>query len=265
MHDSGYRKRTLWTLGFAAAAVLYILSSGGCDFGAEKKLGETDEPFYVRAQEELRKGNIQDALGLFLKVTEKRRDAAESHLELGRIYLTKLDNPIRSIYHFEKYIELKPNSPSSPMVRQMIGTAQKKFATSLPESPFENNFRRIELEDLLRRVQKENLDLKQKLNVAHSIIDKLESSQRVVVSKDATFAYSPPQRPPRRAEHSASNNRERREIPATYTAQPGDSLSSISRRVYGTPNRWLDIFKANRDRMSTPESLRVGQTLRIPR
>ena len=177
MHGSRYKKRTLWTLGFAFMVVLYILSAGGCDFGSKESIKETDESYYVRAQEELRKGNIQGALGLFLKVTEKRTDAAESHLELGRIYLTKLDNPIRSIYHFEKYLELKPNSPSSPMVRQMIATAQKKFAASLPESPFENNFRRIELEDLLQKVQKENLDLKQKLSAAHSIIDKLEASQ----------------------------------------------------------------------------------------
>ncbi len=263
MHGSRYKKRTLWTLGFAFMVVLYILSAGGCDFGSKESIKETDESYYVRAQEELRKGNIQGALGLFLKVTEKRTDAAESHLELGRIYLTKLDNPIRSIYHFEKYLELKPNSPSSPMVRQMIATAQKKFAASLPESPFENNFRRIELEDLLQKVQKENLDLKQKLSAAHSIIDKLEASQRVSVSRDTASARSQ-QRAPRRVETS-SDRREAREIPSTYTAQPGDSLSSISRRVYGTPNRWLDIFKANRDRMSTPESLRAGQVLRIPR
>ena len=57
----------------------------------------------------------------------------------------------------------------------------------------------------------------------------------------------------------------KKDIPPTYTVQPGDTLSNISRKVYGTTGRWRDIFKANRDRMATPESLKPGQSLRIPR
>ena len=53
-------------------------------------------------------------------------------------------------------------------------------------------------------------------------------------------------------------------VPRSYTVQSGDSLSSISRKVYGTPSRWIDIYQANRDRMSSENALRVGQALRIP-
>ncbi len=38
---------------------------------------------------------------------------------------------------------------------------------------------------------------------------------------------------------------------------------SISRKFYGTPNRWREIFSANRDKMSAPESLKPGMELRI--
>ena len=51
----------------------------------------------------------------------------------------------------------------------------------------------------------------------------------------------------------------------SYTVQPGDTLSSISKRFYGTSNRWRQIFKANRDRLASPESLSQGQTIRLPR
>jgi nucleoid-associated protein YgaU len=52
--------------------------------------------------------------------------------------------------------------------------------------------------------------------------------------------------------------------PRSYTVKSGDSLSSISRTVYGTPSRWIDIYQANRDRLSSENALKVGQDLRIP-
>ena len=53
-------------------------------------------------------------------------------------------------------------------------------------------------------------------------------------------------------------------MPRSYTVQSGDSLSSISRKFYGTPSRWIDIYQANRDRLASENALRVGQDLRIP-
>ncbi|MBR4597204.1 MAG: LysM peptidoglycan-binding domain-containing protein, partial [Opitutales bacterium] len=50
-----------------------------------------------------------------------------------------------------------------------------------------------------------------------------------------------------------------------YTVQVGDTLSSISRKVYGNSNKWREIFNANREKLSTPQSLKPGQTLIIPR
>lgn len=273
------RAKMLLTLAFAALACLYVLSAGGCDFGKAEVVKETSEPHFLRGQEELRRGNISEALSAFLKVSEKRRDAPESHFELGRIYLEHMNDPNTAIYHFKKYLELKPNSPSSPMVRQMIETAQKKFAASLPESPFDSNIRRIELEEILQKQQKENLELKQKLAAAIATIDRLEATQNVRVEpraqrRSAVAAASAQQHQaeqPRRAEQAAQNSASARvptvsrDIPSTYVVQAGDTLSSISRKIYGTPNKWRDIFSANRDRLATASSLKPGQTLKIPR
>jgi nucleoid-associated protein YgaU len=49
-----------------------------------------------------------------------------------------------------------------------------------------------------------------------------------------------------------------------HTVADGDSLSRISLRYYGTPNRWQDIFNANRDVLQGSSTLRVGMQLRIP-
>lgn len=50
----------------------------------------------------------------------------------------------------------------------------------------------------------------------------------------------------------------------TYTVQPGDSLSVISERVYGSASQYMKIFEANRDQLSDPNKIQAGQKLKIP-
>ena len=50
----------------------------------------------------------------------------------------------------------------------------------------------------------------------------------------------------------------------TYTVQPGDTLSKISKEVYGKPAEYMKIFDANRDVLSDPNKINPGQTLKIP-
>lgn len=50
----------------------------------------------------------------------------------------------------------------------------------------------------------------------------------------------------------------------TYIVVSGDSLSKIAQKFYGHANRWREIFEANRDRISNPDLITVGQVLRIP-
>jgi len=50
-----------------------------------------------------------------------------------------------------------------------------------------------------------------------------------------------------------------------YVVEYGDTLSDIAERFLGSPNRYSEIYEANRDRISAPDQLRVGKALRIPR
>jgi nucleoid-associated protein YgaU len=50
----------------------------------------------------------------------------------------------------------------------------------------------------------------------------------------------------------------------TYVVRRGDTLGKISQRFYGTGARYMDIYEANRDRLSSPSNITVGQTLLIP-
>lgn len=50
----------------------------------------------------------------------------------------------------------------------------------------------------------------------------------------------------------------------THTVAQGDSLSRLSQRYYGTPNRWQEIYQANSEVLQNSSTLRIGQQLRIP-
>jgi LysM domain len=50
----------------------------------------------------------------------------------------------------------------------------------------------------------------------------------------------------------------------SYTVQPGDTLSVISKRFYGDANQYQKIFEANRDQLDNPDHIKSGQQLKIP-
>lgn len=44
----------------------------------------------------------------------------------------------------------------------------------------------------------------------------------------------------------------------------GDTLSGLAKKYYGSAGKYMKIFEANRDQLSDPNLIRVGQKLRIP-
>ncbi len=57
---------------------------------------------------------------------------------------------------------------------------------------------------------------------------------------------------------------EARPAEKTYVVQPGDTLSGIAKKVYGSSAQWERLAAANQDRLPDPAKLRAGITLRVP-
>ena len=51
---------------------------------------------------------------------------------------------------------------------------------------------------------------------------------------------------------------------AVHTVEKGESLSKIAKHYYGDLMKYKEIFAANRDQLSDPDSIEVGQVLTIP-
>ena len=50
----------------------------------------------------------------------------------------------------------------------------------------------------------------------------------------------------------------------TYTVAAGDSLSKIAKNFYGNAGQYMKIFDANKDKLTDPDKIKVGQELVIP-
>ncbi|QDT34295.1 LysM peptidoglycan-binding domain-containing protein [Thalassoglobus polymorphus] len=99
-----------------------------------------------------------------------------------------------------------------------------------------------------------------------------QNSQAVVISPDAGIAeILPAENPDRPKVKEIVPTPARKPDPKshagvqTYRVQPGDTLSGISMKTFGSYSRYLDIYEANKDQLNSPDDLRLGQELRIPR
>lgn len=260
--------------------VVGILLQGCWQMGNVDVIAETEEKHYQRAQRLLREGREQEALSAFLKVVEKRQDAPESHLEAGRLYASYIGDPLAAIYHYRKFLELKPHGKQAPLVQQLIGSSKKMFARQLPGQPLGDSADRLDLLTLLEEMRAENIELKQHIaslqadlaqaqhvrpaQDSRAVAMNLERLQTMpMVSQPRTSAPAVTRAPAQQM--SQPQQPVRPALPATYTVQSGDSLYSISKRMYGTSGRYMDIYQVNRDRMRAPDALRVGMVLKIPR
>lgn len=227
---------------------------------------ETDERAYRRGKSLLREDRKDEALQAFLSVIASRPDAVESHLEAGLIYLNHIKDPLAAIYHFRSYLSLNPEGEHSGFVEELILTAQKEFAGSLPGEPFGNAVERVNLMEAVKDLRLENNALKEQvLSLQRELAEQaseIRQYREALALAEQTPADNRPVAPiviPPREEPSESAG-----PPETYTVQAGDTLSRVSEKVYGQPNRWMDIFQANRDQLPSPNALKPGQVLRIP-
>lgn len=57
---------------------------------------------------------------------------------------------------------------------------------------------------------------------------------------------------------------EKADLYGVYTVQSGDTLSTIAKQHLGSPNKYMEIFNINKDVLTNPDLIKVGQHLKIP-
>ena len=49
-----------------------------------------------------------------------------------------------------------------------------------------------------------------------------------------------------------------------HTVESGENLSKISKHYYKDANKYMQIFNANKDQLTNPDMIKVGQKIKIP-
>jgi nucleoid-associated protein YgaU len=250
-----------------------------------------DDSSYREGQQMEHEGRWDEALAAYLKVIDRRGDAApESNLDVGLIYLNHIKDPIYAIYYFRRYLELEPNSKQATYVRGLIEAAKREFARALPGQPLESQTEHLGVEEQVERLQRENDDLRAEnaalraggtVPATHtSTIDigSIPSPESLAEEPAPASASSPISLAPVEpgdASAAAVPDTPQEQAPAAaqapaagarhHTVARGDTLFSLAQRYYGNRSKWRDIYAANRGALPSENSpLKIGMDLKIP-
>lgn len=209
-------------------------------------------PLVRRAAARAREGDQDEARRLYRKALDDDPSLARAHLDLAILLHDREIDYLRAVYHYERYLELRPETEKMDMIRNRLRLARQALAVSLQERP------RVESVPVKgsREAAAEVLAMRQANDALLARVDELEEELA-----ETRKALSDLKAHVRRqaASHPAHGRPER-----TYRVQAGDTLSSIAVTFYDDAGRWEDIFEANRERLNGTTILRAGQVLVIP-
>jgi len=221
-------------------AVLYLLMScsSGCVQGGHHVDDERDSHFQrgrILASAQDFKGAAEE----FEKALEDNPRSAAAHFELGSLYDTKFNDYAAAIYHYDRLLQLRPDSKRAALVEERIRGCREELAKG--EFPLPNS-RNLQRE--VDRLNAENLLLKQQLEAL-----------KKQGSASATFAPSGVE--PRR--YAAAPFPATSFHPRVHIVQPHETITAIAAE-YGM--KASAVLAANPQ--TDPRRLRIGQSLNLP-
>jgi len=214
-------------------SILVLCGLAGCD----RVGGSRYTQLIQDADGKTAQGDFTRAVDLYeaaLEDSESLRKA-EVHYKLALLYDDKLNDPVSALHHFRRYLALTPNGSHMKDAKESI---QRDEIAALTALSGDSVITRAEA----ARLRNENLTL-------HKELETRVTSPRIGSEKPQT----------NEAKKSGA-----KKVAQTYVVQSGDTLFSISRKLYKSPKHWKDILEANRKNIRDPKDLTVGQTLIIP-
>ena len=215
---------------------------GGCIPG-DSHADEEKDPHFQRGLNLFNGQDYKGAAEEYEKALESNPRSAAAHFELGCLYESKLNDCAAAIYHYERHLQLRPDSDRAQLVRQHIRGCKQELANTEFPLPNSQNLQRE-----LDRLAAENLVLKQQL----------AALQHQLQARPGPA--SPAAEPARLPAHSPSAaNSPAPSHPRVHIVKERETITSIAAH-YGLKTR--DILAANPH--VDPRRLRIGQSLNLP-
>ena len=236
---------------------------------------EHQNPLMRRARACEQAGDLDQAIALYTDVLMKAPALASAHLQLALIHHDHTRDCIAAIYHYRRYLALRPKTEKQAMIAGRIQKAEQLLATQ--------SARKLSASDpsgqvaLLQQIDKLNTSLvraeaeKTRLAETNAVLTRqiADLNGRIKrlerwVDRLQTTPGTDGGAPGRRLLTSAEGTSAGATASRTYEVRDGDSLSRIADFVYGDPTLWPRIRDANRDKLRNGERVRVGDILVIP-
>lgn len=222
---------------------------GGCDeFKLQTKV-RSDEA----AREALAAGDFPRAVRNFEAALDGTPGTADIHYELGLLFDDKLKEPVSALHHYRRFLRMSEDVPRKREVQEFVSRIELVLATRTADSG-------ILTKREGARLKNENLELRQQLTDIRAELAAEKKKPKATPTPGAKAGTTSERINPATVEAESRVGKETR----TYTVQTGDTLASISRKFYNTPQRWKDIADANHNLLQGTVNLQVGQVLIIP-
>jgi Tfp pilus assembly protein FimV len=217
---------------------------------------------------------------------------ARPHLDLALLLQDHNQDFIRAIYHFQRYLELRPNTEKDAMIRERIALAKRELVLSLRqeiavdmeigaasgvseevETVVEPSDERpnIETDNMIAQLESDISDMRLSLAERERLLEQRQNQiaelEESVTSLQEQLEWARVEASTASAQFASApeNNTDDEAGTRTYAVRANDSLSVIAKRVYGDATKWRVIQDANREVLGDSEMLRIGQVLEIPK
>ncbi|MBN2162483.1 MAG: LysM peptidoglycan-binding domain-containing protein [Pontiellaceae bacterium] len=238
---------------FITVALVAVAILSGCDDkGLSLDEKEDKDPLIKTGLAYMEQGAWKDAESTFKEALDKDPLLAKPHLELAQIYQQYIPNYVHAIYHYDRYLELRPESEKAELIQKQKQEIMRAFAVkAISDSP--------EVKKALQKLQQENTTLRQQLTAARQATA-TPAPTTTAPASTVTRRVSQPapvEATPAAATQTTASHK-------IYSVMKGDTLSKIATKFYGDSSKSDIIYDANRDSLANPNALRIGQTLVIP-
>ena len=225
-----------------------LLLLGGCSPSvASMDESERGDALMKRAGAYAQAGDVDSAIRLYMRLIDVDPGVARAHLDAAILFDDYKKECVRAIYHYQRYLELRPQTEKKAMIENRIRQASQRFAASVVK-PGRHSAPPQDIADL----KKENAALREQIQ---QLQREVEAAQRV--------RMAPPAPAPRPAAApgpaTVSGPPPAAGAPVKHTVQAGERLHALA-ATYGVSVQ--SIMEANG--LADPNKIRIGQVLVIP-
>ncbi len=232
----------------------------GCGPGVSE-MRENRDPLVQRARSLKKGGEIDAAIKTYNQALDHRGDMPQVHFELAAIYLQDKKDYIDAIHHYQRFLDLNPDTKKTNLVLAEIRRAKMEYAASLPDRP-------SSAIQTIAAMEKERDLLKSRIVELQAEVDKLKGRPPAPIAIVATNtpgrAISQQPAPPTNAVRQISNVATNATASEIYIVKAGDTLAKIAREHFRDPGMAHAIYEANKITMKSERDLRVGQKINLP-